>query len=101
MINPSIQNTVVACQGGEETALENRPTPEPGPGEILLGLRVVGFCGTDLFKLTTGSAQAGTVLGHEVVGEGTVSSCPTTCPAANAFCAGAATRPCATCSGRT
>jgi L-iditol 2-dehydrogenase len=69
MINPSIQNTVVACQGGEETALENRPTPEPGPGEILLGLRVVGFCGTDLFKLTTGSAQAGTVLGHEVVGE--------------------------------
>ncbi len=69
MNNPDSPNTVVACLGGEATALENRPTPEPGPGEILLGLRVVGFCGTDLFKLTTGSAVAGAVLGHEVVGE--------------------------------
>ena len=67
--NPTSPNTVVACVGGEATALENRPTPKPGPGEVLLGLRVVGFCGTDLFKLTTGSAAAGTVLGHEVVGK--------------------------------
>ncbi|MBT3306645.1 MAG: alcohol dehydrogenase catalytic domain-containing protein, partial [Alphaproteobacteria bacterium] len=65
----SAPNAVVACKGGDATALENRPTPQPGPGEILLGLRVVGFCGTDLFKLTTGSAEAGTVLGHEVVGK--------------------------------
>ncbi|MBC8339220.1 MAG: alcohol dehydrogenase catalytic domain-containing protein [Rhodospirillales bacterium] len=61
-------NRVVACLGGEETALETRPAPKPGAGEILLGLRVVGFCGTDLFKLVTGSAAKGTVLGHEVVG---------------------------------
>ncbi len=67
--NPTAPNTVVACLGGDATALEKRPTPKPGPGEILLGLRVVGFCGTDLFKLTTGSAEAGTVLGHEVVGQ--------------------------------
>ncbi len=65
----SSQNTVVACLGGEATALENRPAPEPEQGEILLGLRVVGFCGTDLFKLTTASAKPGSVLGHEVVGE--------------------------------
>jgi L-iditol 2-dehydrogenase len=69
MISPDTQNTVVACLGGDATALETRPVPQPGPGEILLGLRVVGFCGTDLFKLTTGSAEAGSVLGHEVVGE--------------------------------
>ena len=62
-------NFVVACQGGGKTALEPRPVPSPGAGEMLLGLRVVGFCGTDLFKLDTDAAQAGTVLGHELVGE--------------------------------
>ena len=67
--NPSEQNNVIACKGGDVTALETRPTPQPGKGEILLALRVVGFCGTDLFKLDTGSAEAGTVLGHEVVGQ--------------------------------
>ena len=41
----------------------------PDPGEILLRLRVVGFCGTDLFKLQTGNVARGTVLGHEIVGE--------------------------------
>jgi L-iditol 2-dehydrogenase len=59
---------VVACEGGERTALEARPIPEPGPGEVLLRLNVVGFCGTDLFKLKTGSAKPGSVLGHELVG---------------------------------
>jgi L-iditol 2-dehydrogenase len=62
-------HNVVACLGGERTKLELRPVPEPGPGELLLRLRVVGFCGTDLFKLKTGSAAQGAVLGHELVGE--------------------------------
>ena len=43
--------------------------PFPGPGELVLGLRWSGLCGTDLFKLATGAAPAGTVLGHEVAGE--------------------------------
>lgn len=43
--------------------------PKPGPGELLLALRVVGLCGTDLFKLHTGQAPPGAVLGHELVGE--------------------------------
>jgi len=62
-------NQVVACQGGDETALESRPVPVPGEGEMVLDLRVVGFCGTDLFKLDTGAAVSGTVLGHELVGD--------------------------------
>ncbi|MEK9673537.1 MAG: alcohol dehydrogenase catalytic domain-containing protein [Rhodospirillaceae bacterium] len=61
-------NMVVACRGGDETELEARPVPTVGPGELLLGLNVVGFCGTDLFKLDTGAAKPGTVLGHELVG---------------------------------
>jgi L-iditol 2-dehydrogenase len=75
--NPSDPNTnplpetghVVACLGGDRTALEQRPVPQPGKGEILLRLRVVGFCGTDLYKLDTGTAPTGGVLGHELVGE--------------------------------
>ncbi len=62
-------NNVISCQGGDRTVLEPRPVPSVGPGEMLLNLRVVGFCGTDLFKLDTGAAGPGTVLGHELVGE--------------------------------
>ena len=67
--NSASSHTVVTCKGGGSTYLECRPVPEPSAGEMLLRLRVVGFCGTDLFKLTTGTAAVGTVLGHEVVGE--------------------------------
>jgi L-iditol 2-dehydrogenase len=63
------RQNVVACTGGEQTVIETRDVPRPGPGEILLRLRVVGFCGTDLFKLKTGTAAKGAVLGHELVGE--------------------------------
>jgi L-iditol 2-dehydrogenase len=62
-------HNVVACQGGDKTVLEQRPIPAVEAGEILLRLNVVGFCGTDLFKLNTGSANLGTVLGHELVGQ--------------------------------
>jgi len=65
----SRENTVIACLGGERTAMETRRMPNTGPGELLLRLRTVGFCGTDLFKLTTNGATPGTVLGHEIVGE--------------------------------
>jgi L-iditol 2-dehydrogenase len=60
--------TVAACAGGGAVRLEARPLPEPGPGEIRLRLRCAGLCGTDLVKLARGSAPAGSVLGHEIVG---------------------------------
>lgn len=62
-------NNVIACLGGDKTVLEQRAVPRPGAGEILLRLRVAGFCGTDLFKLRTGTAAKGAVLGHEIVGD--------------------------------
>ena len=61
-------NNVVSCLGKGQTQLERRPFLKPRAGELLLRLRVVGLCGTDLFKLKTDSEPKGSVLGHEVVG---------------------------------
>jgi len=63
------RNAAIVCLGGDRIELQPRPVPRPGDGEIVLGLRVSGLCGTDLFKLKTGTAAPGTVLGHEIVGE--------------------------------
>lgn len=60
--------TVAACAGDGAVRIESRPRPSPGPGEMLLRLRCAGLCGTDLFKLRHGTAPAGSVLGHEIVG---------------------------------
>ena len=60
---------VVSIREGGEPALEERPEPRPGPGEIALSVVASGLCGTDLFKLANRLAPAGSVLGHEVVGE--------------------------------
>ena len=60
---------VIACRGGDRVALEERPLEGPQRGELLLKVRVVGLCGTDLFKLDNDLASPGTVLGHELVGE--------------------------------
>ena len=61
-------NAAIVCLGGDRTELQFRPVPVPEPGEIVLRLRVAGLCGTDLFKLKTGSVTPGMVLGHEIVG---------------------------------
>jgi L-iditol 2-dehydrogenase len=64
----SPEMTVAACAGAGAVRLETRPRPVPGPGEMLLRLRCAGLCGTDLYKLRHGTAAAGSVLGHEIVG---------------------------------
>jgi L-iditol 2-dehydrogenase len=62
------RTAVAACAGGGRVRLETRPMPRPGPGALRLRLRQAGLCGTDLYKLSHGTAAPGTVLGHEVVG---------------------------------
>ena len=64
----SVSN-VIACLGRDQVRIEKRPINMPAEGEMLLQLRVVGLCGTDMFKLNTGKVNKGLVLGHEVVGE--------------------------------
>lgn len=58
--------------GPNDLRLEERPTPEPGPGEALLRVAACGICGTDL-RIASGKHRAyppGTVRipGHEIAG---------------------------------
>lgn len=60
---------VITIDARNEPQWGSEPDPVAGPGELLLRMRWSGLCGTDLFKLATAAVPAGTVLGHEVVGE--------------------------------
>lgn len=60
---------LIACTGDGGTRIETRHVAPPAEGEILLRMRRSGLCGTDLYKLRHHTVQAGTVLGHEIVGD--------------------------------
>jgi L-iditol 2-dehydrogenase len=49
-------------------ALATVPAPRPRAGEVLVGVRAVALCGSEVEKLAGGSAVPGAVLGHEVSG---------------------------------
>ncbi len=73
------QMAAVVCYGPEDYRLEERPTPEPGPGEVVLRVASVGICASDL-KCYTGAplfwgmgdkpgyCQPPVIPGHEFVG---------------------------------
>jgi L-iditol 2-dehydrogenase len=53
--------------------LEQRPVPEPGPGQVLIEVLAVGVCGSDVHWFTEGrigerSLNGPLVLGHEASG---------------------------------
>lgn len=51
--------------------IEERPPPEPGPGEVLVRIRRIGVCGTDLhiFQGKHPFLEYPRVMGHELSGE--------------------------------
>jgi len=56
-----------------EVRFEKWPTPVPGPGEVLVEVRTVGICGSDVHWYADGKLGGATVteplvLGHEVAG---------------------------------
>lgn len=61
--------------GGPDIRVEERPTPEPGPGEVLVRVRSAGICGSDLHGYRgqspwgRGEAAVGRENGHELAGE--------------------------------
>lgn len=59
--------------GPKDLRIEDRPLPEPGPGQVLVAVRAVGLCGSDLHYYAHGEngpnvLRQPTVLGHEPSG---------------------------------
>ena len=61
----------VICETPGRLRIEERPRPEPGAGEVLVKLRRMGVCGTDLhiFKGSHPFLEYPRVMGHELSGE--------------------------------
>ena len=53
--------------GNGDVRIEERPAPEPGPGEVLVEMRACGICGSDLMEWYV-APRAPLVLGHEPAG---------------------------------
>src|SRR4051794_24120084 len=48
-----------------DIAVEERPVPDPGPGEVLVEVSHCGVCGSDLHMMLDGWGEPGKVGGHE------------------------------------
>jgi 2-desacetyl-2-hydroxyethyl bacteriochlorophyllide A dehydrogenase len=62
---------VLVCAAPGELKVERRPAPRPGPDEVLLRVRRVGICGTDMhiYRGTQPYLSYPRVMGHELSGE--------------------------------
>jgi len=66
-------NVAAVLHGVQDLRVEPRPTPEPGPHEVLVAVRSVGICGSDVHYFEHGRigdfvVRAPLVLGHEASG---------------------------------
>jgi L-iditol 2-dehydrogenase len=66
-------NRVAVLYGVHDLRIESRPTPQPGPGELLVEVRSVGVCGSDVHYYQHGRigdfvVEQPLVLGHEASG---------------------------------
>ena len=65
-----------------DVGVEERPVPDPGPGDVLVEVAYCGVCGSDLHIMIEGWGKPGTVGGHEysgvvaAVGDGVTSWAP-------------------------
>ncbi|MGQ9730443.1 MAG: zinc-dependent dehydrogenase [Candidatus Zipacnadales bacterium] len=58
-------------RGVDNLAVENIPTPSPGPGEVLVRVRACAVCGSDVRIYHSGNPRVipPQVIGHEIAGE--------------------------------
>jgi threonine dehydrogenase-like Zn-dependent dehydrogenase len=61
-------HTVAVSGRPGEVHLEDRPVPEPAPGEVLVEVSHCGICGSDLHLMMEGWGGPGSVHGHEFSG---------------------------------
>ncbi len=62
------QMPAAVFMGLRDVAVEPRPTPKPGPGELLIEVSHCGVCGSDLHFLVEWGGRSGVVEGHEFSG---------------------------------
>jgi len=62
---PSALMTAAVYVGDGRIAVEEVPTPEPRPGELLVEVAACGICGSDLHLVFERYARPGAILGHE------------------------------------
>ncbi len=55
-------------RGTQKLAIEDIPTPEPGPKQVLVKIKYSALCGSDVHRFQYGMANEGSVLGHEYIG---------------------------------
>lgn len=56
-------------RGTQQIAVEDVPTPEPGPDQVLVKIRYSAICGSDVHRFQYGMMTPGSVMGHEFIGE--------------------------------
>ncbi|HUS16046.1 MAG TPA: alcohol dehydrogenase catalytic domain-containing protein [Chloroflexia bacterium] len=58
-------------RGPNDMVVDEIAQPAPGPGEVLIAVRAVGICGSDIHGYTgaSGRRAPGMVMGHEFAGE--------------------------------
>ena len=66
-------NPSAVLRGERDLVVEDRPVPEPGPGEVLVEVGAVGICGSDVHYYEHGRigpfvVEAPMVIGHEAAG---------------------------------
>src|SRR5213593_1264082 len=51
-------------------AFQDVPTPEPGPGEVIVSVKACGICGSDVHGMdgSTGRRRPPIIMGHEASG---------------------------------
>jgi len=55
-------------RGPADLVVEQRPVPQPRPGEVLVEVEHCGICGSDLHLVLEGWGRPGSVEGHEYAG---------------------------------
>ena len=55
-------------KGNQQLSVEEIPTPEPGPGQVLVKVKYCAICGTDVHGFLYDIVSPGTVMGHEWCG---------------------------------
>jgi threonine dehydrogenase-like Zn-dependent dehydrogenase len=53
------------CEGNRTIVVREVPTPEPGPGQVLVRVKYCAICGSDVHDYLYDLVRPGTVLGHE------------------------------------